>query len=81
VSAHGAALSNIVFCPAGATIVEIFSPRYVNVCFLHIASSCQLNYYYLLGEGKKIAEGEDPGGVCHDILVSVSKFDSFMRNC
>jgi hypothetical protein len=79
VSAHGAALSNIAFCPRGTIIVEIFSPRYVNVCYWHIANCCQLTYFYLLGKGKSFPEGSDPNGVYDDIDVRIDELDMILR--
>lgn len=45
VSAHGAALANIVFCRKKTKIVEIFSGRYVNLCYQHLAGACGLFHY------------------------------------
>ena len=52
-AAHGAGLSNLVFCPRGTTVIEFFSPRYVNVCYWALANQLGLRYYYLLGEAKR----------------------------
>jgi capsular polysaccharide biosynthesis protein len=53
VGAHGAALTNLVFCPEGATIIELFSPDYVNVCFWALATAVgTLRYRYLVGDGR-----------------------------
>jgi capsular polysaccharide biosynthesis protein len=45
VSAHGAALANIVFCRRKTIIVEIFSGKYVNLCYQHLAGACGLFHY------------------------------------
>jgi capsular polysaccharide biosynthesis protein len=52
VGAHGAALTNLVFCPAGAAVIELFPPDYVNVCYWALASAVgSLQYRYLVGDG------------------------------
>ncbi|RSD35372.1 MAG: capsular polysaccharide biosynthesis protein [Methanohalophilus sp.] len=49
VGPHGAGLSNIVFCN-NATILELFSPSYVNPCFWQLSKNGNNQYHYLLGE-------------------------------
>jgi capsular polysaccharide biosynthesis protein len=48
---HGAGFTNLCFSKAGAQIIEIFSPSYVNQCFWTIASQVGLEYKYLVGNG------------------------------
>lgn len=50
IAPHGSGLTNILFCPIGTTIIEIFSPNFVSNIYWHLASSCQLVYCYMLGE-------------------------------
>jgi|SoiMethySBSTD1v2_1073268.scaffolds.fasta_scaffold12178_10 glycosyl transferase family 61 len=38
VGPHGAGLTNIVFCPEGATVVELFGSNYINGCFWAITN-------------------------------------------
>jgi capsular polysaccharide biosynthesis protein len=53
VGAHGAAMTNLVFCPEGTAIVELFPPDYVNVCYWVLASAVGgLRYNYLVGDGR-----------------------------
>jgi hypothetical protein len=51
VSAHGAALTNLVFAAEGkCSVVEIFSPDYFRTdCYYTLASILNLNYWYLTG--------------------------------
>ena len=44
VAAHGAALSNLVFCPRGTTVVEIHYPRYTLGLYWQIAERLGLRY-------------------------------------
>ena len=47
VSAHGAGLTNIVFCSPGTMIFEITPPRYIFGCFCDLARKCGLSYQLL----------------------------------
>lgn len=52
ISAHGAGLTNIVFCNPGTKVLELFSPQYLGLCYFLVSDSCNLDYYYLMGKGK-----------------------------
>jgi capsular polysaccharide biosynthesis protein len=47
VAPHGAALTNIVFTPPGALVVELFGDNYVNGCFWAIANLCGHTHAFL----------------------------------
>lgn len=47
---HGAGLSNIVFCPPHAKIIEIFPTGIPCICFWAIANLLKLEYHYFRGE-------------------------------
>lgn len=53
IAPHGAGLTNLVWCNPKAKVLEIFSPNYVNVCFWAIANQVGLDYFYLIGDGKR----------------------------
>lgn len=69
IAPHGAGLSNIVFCQK-ATIIEIFSPSYVNLCFWNIANMVGNKYYYLLGQD---TNGYVPHVVWRDFKVNIEE--------
>jgi len=71
ISPHGAGLTNLVFCDSGTKVIEIFSPSYVNVCYYSLSNQVNVDYYYLLGEGKKPPDYVDPGLGRANILVSL----------
>lgn len=50
ISPHGAGLTNAIFCSPGTKIIEIFSPIYVVKTYWIISNSCELDYYYMMGE-------------------------------
>jgi capsular polysaccharide biosynthesis protein len=69
VGAHGAALTNLVFCPERTAVIELFPPDYVNVCFWALASAVGgLRYRYLVGDGRP-TRPRPMLGVASDITV------------
>ena len=56
VGPHGAGLSNLVYSHPGTQVIELFSPKYVNECFEHLAGQCRLNYHSLVGVGSRPTE-------------------------
>ena len=52
VAAHGAALTNLVFCEPGTTVLELFSPKYVNPCYRDTCIAANLRYAAVIGDGK-----------------------------
>jgi len=52
VAPHGAGLSNVVFCAPGTKVIEIFAPELVTGFYWRLCTESQLDYYYILGEGK-----------------------------
>jgi capsular polysaccharide biosynthesis protein len=76
---HGAGLSNLVFCQPGTKVIEIFSPNYVNVLYWSLSNEMNLQYYYLLGEGKRPSEYFDPNKVRENILVNLDSLSNLMK--
>jgi capsular polysaccharide biosynthesis protein len=52
VGAHGAALTNLVFCRQGTPVVELFSPAYVNPCYRDLCVAAGLRHAAVIGNGK-----------------------------
>ena len=50
VGVHGSGLTNLVFCPPGIPVIELFSPQYVYPCFWLVANGRSLSYFAVLGE-------------------------------
>jgi len=40
VAPHGAALTNMVFAPPGALLMELFHPQHKNRCYVNVAAAC-----------------------------------------
>jgi hypothetical protein len=55
VGPHGAGFTNAVFAQPGATLIELFSPRYINGCFWALANACGHRYGFTVG----MQRGED----------------------
>jgi capsular polysaccharide biosynthesis protein len=79
VAPHGAGLSNLVFCQPGTRVVEVFSPNYVNGCFWALANWARIDYYYVLGSGRRPPAGRDPHRVEQDITVNMDELKEVLR--
>jgi len=60
VSAHGAALSNLLFSKADTSVIEIFSRDYFRTdCYYTLSSVLGLNYWYIVGDKPSEAKWGD----------------------
>jgi hypothetical protein len=50
-AAHGAALTNLIWCNPGTKVLEIFSDRFLNGCYETIARLVNLDHRYLILPG------------------------------
>jgi hypothetical protein len=65
VGPHGGAMTNALFAPPGALLVEFFNPRYLNPCYWQLAGVCGLRHAHVLGqpdEDARPAPAGDAGG-------------------
>lgn len=76
VAAHGAELTNLVYCPPGTKVLEIFSPYYINLCFWSMATQLGLDYSCMLGTGgeKLVQQGKTSLQVWRNIRISPEQF-------
>lgn len=79
VAPHGAGLSNIVFCVNKAKLIEIFAPKFVNLNYYFISQHIGIDYYYLIGEGEKIATGLEKQSLTDDIEVDIDKLQKTLE--
>jgi hypothetical protein len=70
VSAHGAALTNLLFASDKCSLIEIFTPDYFRTdCFYTLAGMLNINYWYILGTKPKGAAWGDIE-VPEDVLIN-----------
>jgi glycosyl transferase family 61 len=72
VAPHGAALTNLAFASPGASVIELFPPDYVQLCYWKLADCVPgLSYRYLVGPGREPRSGR-MNGVMSDITVDLA---------
>ncbi len=78
-AAHGAGLTNILFCRPKTVLIEIFPEGGVHgSAFLRIASQLNFSYYYVVGEKVENAQSaKNPNNP--DLTLDKSAFLSFVR--
>jgi len=76
ISAHGAALSNLVFCEPGTRILEIFPQNYSTSNFFALASASGLDYVCAVGISQKSPLGNHLRDF--DIVVDDAIIHGFM---
>jgi hypothetical protein len=78
-SAHGAGLTNILFCRPGTTLIEIFPEGGVHgSAFLRIASHLDFDYYFVVGTRIETSAGRaNPNN--SDLSVEKEPFLAFVR--
>ena len=61
VGPHGAAMTNLIFAPEGARVLELFGPRYVKASFWTLTSSIPgVEHRYLVGGSAADARRQRP---------------------
>jgi capsular polysaccharide biosynthesis protein len=76
VAPHGAGLTNLAFCRPKTKVVEIYSPAYVNGCFWALANIADLDYFYVLGAGRRPPEYHDPHKVEQNITANLQELEA-----
>jgi capsular polysaccharide biosynthesis protein len=75
VAPHGAALANLAFASPGASVIELFAPDYVQLCYWKLAYCVPgLGYRYLLGTGQE-PRSDRMTGVMSDITIDLAALD------
>jgi len=75
VAPHGAALTNLLFAPPGALLLELFHPRHKNRCYVNIAAACGHRYIGLDGFSK-----DRDGEPCLQYTVDVANVLKTLQN-
>ena len=50
IAPHGAGLTNIVFCQPGTKVLELFSPRFFSLAYIHLSSLLNLKHAHIMGD-------------------------------
>ena len=80
VGPHGGGLTNAVFAKPGTTLIELFSPSYMNGCFWALANACGHRYGFTVGRQRRsggCGAPEDAHSLqvnAEDIEVDIGKF-------
>lgn len=77
IAAHGAGLTNLVFCSSGTKVIELFAPEYLVKYYWIVSNVCGLEYYYLLGE--QFQEEHPRKAAEKNIFVDLSKLFNLMK--
>jgi hypothetical protein len=68
IAPHGAALTNMVFAPPGATLIEFFGQNYINGCFWALANICGHEHAFITGQSIGL-----------DYMISLNDLKSLLR--
>jgi len=79
IAAHGAGLTNTLFCSPGTFVIDIFSPRYVNPCYWILANEMQLTYGYLIGADLGSRKGIDTNPKQENIFVNLDELKKILK--
>ena len=80
VAPHGGGLSNLVFCPPGVTVVELFPSSFVVPCFWILANAVNLNYWYMIDQQEKGQFAPFWTSKSEDFHVSLKTLLPFIEN-
>ena len=72
IGAHGAGLTNIVFCRPDTIVIDLFSPEWINPCYWIICEHLNLRYGYLIGKKFK----QPVKGKAADIFVHIGELNN-----
>jgi len=78
-AAHGAGLSNLVFCKPECKVIELFSPNYLNLCFYYLSDLLDLDYAYVLGEGEEPPRFVCPGKGRENITINIELLKKMLQ--
>jgi tetratricopeptide (TPR) repeat protein len=82
IAPHGGGLTNLVFCPPGAIVIEIFPPHFVYPCYWLICNLINLQYYYLIGAapgGTYVHQLLYPNARLEDIFVDLNELQQVLK--
>ncbi|BBH17675.1 hypothetical protein Back2_19620 [Nocardioides baekrokdamisoli] len=70
IGVHGAALTNLVWSPAGVRVLHLMGPTFVKHCFQSLVDNVSGSQYrYLIGDGPAVPPGGSMTGLMSDISI------------
>lgn len=76
VSAHGAALTNLIFCKKNTKLIELFNPSYFLALYWNMCNILDLDYYYIIGEGDNLGKEK---GKNQNIKINIEEFKKILQ--
>ena len=70
-AAHGAGLTNFLFCRPGTKVLELVNPNYAHQMYYYLATVLGLDYHYLIGS----VDNQQTEPVFQDISIDVKLVD------
>jgi hypothetical protein len=78
VSPHGAGLTNLLFCRAGVTVIELFGDAYINRSLQRVANLKQARYGYVVGKSTA-RPGTAPGRHGFSYEIPPQELDALIK--
>ena len=79
VGLHGSALTNIVFCQPGATVLEIFAPDFIQPYYWTLASQAKLRYASYCEDDRRTGIAGHRFQRTTGTTVDIGQFAQFLR--
>ena len=73
IGAHGAGLTNIIFCKPHTKVMELVNENYAHQMFYCLATVLELDYFYLVGQIIDKSPSVSPG--FQDLIIDVDAID------
>lgn len=79
VAPHGAGLTNVIFCPITAKVIEFFNPGYVNPCYWKLCNQVGLKHYNLIDQNKSSRPDEAYDNFVKDLFVDLHELKQLIE--
>ncbi|MEG4087691.1 tetratricopeptide repeat protein [Microcoleus sp. POL10_C6] len=79
VAPHGAGLTNVIFCPLTAKVIEFFNPGYVNPCYWKLCNQVGLKHYHLIDNNKSSQFNDPYDPFLKDMFVDLHELQELIK--
>lgn len=76
---HGGGFTNLIFCPPGCKVIDIFPPEDFTTYFWGLANAAGLEYAYFFGEGERPTKEKDIFVRNANIRVNLQKLEALLN--